>query len=297
VFPAGPRRRFDVVYCTFTMLELPEIRTIAAQARELLVGKTIERAELLTPEKKFVFSSPKGGAFGRRLEGRSIRRIRTYGNHLFLVTDTGVTLNIGDTGGKLLYHTDDKTVPAKRDLEIRFDDRTRLTHSVVMWGFIAAQTEAEHNESLGKLAREAREPDRGAATVDELVAYLAEEKDRERLSAKRLVVSRKFFTGLGNGYAQDVLWLSGIHPRRKVSTLTEDEARRFFNSFLDVVENATKLGGRTSERNLLNEPGGYEPVMHRGALGKPCPRCAAPVEKFAFEGGACYICPRCQRLE
>jgi len=279
------------------MLELPEIRTIAAQAADLLIGKTIAEAELLTPEKKFVFASPSGDEFSRRLKGLKIGSVSSYGNHLYLGMDAGMTLNIGDTGGKILYHTEEKTIPAKRDLEVTFDDGSKLTHSVVMWGFIAAQTDEERDESLGKLKSEAREPDRGTASREELLDYLASSEEREKLNAKKLVISRKFFTGLGNGYAQDILWMSGIHPRRKISTFTEDEAKRFFDAFLYVVEEATRLGGRTTERNLLNEPGSYEPAMHRGTLGKPCKNCSTPIEKFAFEGGACYICPECQRLE
>ncbi len=278
------------------MLELPEIRTIAAQARQLLVGKTIDAAELLSPDKKFVFSSPKGPEFGERLRGRTIKSVSTYGNHLFLETDHGFALNIGDTGGKILYHQEKKSVPAKRDLEITFEDGTKLTHSVVMWGFISAQTEEEMKSFLGRLKSEAKEPDSDAASVDELLEYLATTGERDKLSAKRLIVSRKFFTGLGNGYTQDILWLSRIHPRRKIASLTREEALRFFQSTLDVVADATRLGGRTTERDLRNLPGRYEPVMHRGSLGNPCPQCATPIEKFVFEGGACYICPECQQL-
>jgi len=277
------------------MLELPEIRTIAFQARALLVGKTIGTSHLLNPDKKFVFSTPKGPGFGKRLERRTIRSVSTYGNHLFFVLDAGITLNIGDTGGKILYHTSSKTIPAKRDLEITFDDGTRLTHSVVMWGFLSVRDEEETKSSLGRMRNEAREPDGEESSVDDFLAYLAASDERDTLSAKRLIVSRKFFTGMGNGYAQDILWRSSIHPRRKISTLTRNEAMLFYESFLDVAAEATRLGGRTTERNLLNLPGGYEPAMYRGTLGKPCPRCSAPIEKISFEGGACYICPECQR--
>ena len=277
------------------MLELPEIRTIASQAAQHLIGKKIISAKLLTPDKKFVFSSPKPDEFSNRLQNHMIASISTYGNHLYIATDSNTILNIGDTGGKILFHTDEKSIPAKRDLEVTFDDGTKLTHSVVMWGFISAQTEQEANETKRKLKEEAREPDPECAAVEEFLEYLRSSDEREGLNAKKLIISRKFFTGLGNGYAQDILWRSGIHPKRKISTISEREAMLLFDAFIEVVKEATSLNGRTTERDIFNTPGNYEPAMHRGTLGKPCKKCSTPIEKFSFEGGACYICPRCQQ--
>jgi formamidopyrimidine-DNA glycosylase len=278
------------------MLEYPEIVTIAAQAGEYLVGKTVASAEFLTPEKKFVFCANSPSEFSDRLGGVAIDSVESCGNHLFLVSESGVSLNVGDTGGKFLYHSDEATIPKKRDLQLRFDDGTWLTHSVVMWGFFAAQTSEEMAKTQKKIRDEAREPVRAEVDVDHFVAFVRNWEEAEKINAKKLIVSRKYFTGLGNGYAQDILWRARIHPRRKMNTLSDGELRKLFDGFLDVVEEAVAGGGRTTERDLLDEPGRYEPSMYRGTLGKPCPECGAEIEKFSFEGGACYVCPGCQKL-
>ena len=278
------------------MLEYPEIKTISLQAEQHLIGKTIETARYLTPEKKFVFSANTPDEFARRLVGETIESVRSCGNHLFLVTSSGTALNVGDTGGKMLFHQTDATIPKKRDLQLDFDDGTYLTHSVTMWGFISAQTQAEMEAAIKRIQDEAMEPVRAGADVEAFLAYVRGWSEAERVNAKKLIISRKYFTGLGNGYAQDILWRSGIHPRRKMNTLAEEELRKLFSSFLGVAEEATEAAGRTTERTLLNEPGRYEPAMYRGTLGAPCHSCGATIEKFSFEGGACYICPECQKI-
>jgi formamidopyrimidine-DNA glycosylase len=277
------------------MLEYPEIVTITGQAGKYLVGKTISSAQFLTPEKKFIFGANEPEEFSHRLAGRTVAKAQSCGNHFFLVSDTGNALNIGDTGGKILYHEGKKTIPKKRDVQIDFSDGTYLTFSMVMWGFVGAQTEEETAAAIKRIKDEAREPVRADVSIDEFLSFINAWEDAERVNAKKFIISRKFFTGFGNGYAQDILWRSGIHPRRKIGTLTEDEARLLFRAFLDVADDALNAGGRTIERNLLNQPGEYEPAMYRSTLGTPCPKCGAVIEKFAFEGGACYICPDCQK--
>jgi formamidopyrimidine-DNA glycosylase len=278
------------------MLEYPEIKTISRQAGKHLSGKTIVSARFLTPEKKFVFSSNTPDEFAQELDGKTIESARSCGNHLFLVTNAGSALNVGDTGGKMLFHQGEATMPKKRDVQLDFDDGTFFTHSVTMWGFISVQTKAEMEGAIKRIRDEAMEPVRADADVEAFVGFVRDWPDAERTNAKKLIISRKYFTGLGNGYAQDILWRSGVHPRRKMNTLSEEELRKLFSSFLDVVDEATQAEGRTTERTLLNEPGRYEPAMYRGTLGSGCSMCGAVIEKFSFEGGACYICPECQRV-
>ncbi len=278
------------------MLEYPEIKTIALQARQHLVGKTIGSARLLTPEKKFVFSSNRPDDFSRRLEGGTIESVQSCGNHLFLETSFGSVLNIGDTGGKMLFHLEEESIPKKRDMQLDFTDGTFLTHSVTMWGFISAQTSEETIAAIDRIRDEAMEPVRAEVDVEAFLSFIHQWGDAERTNDKKLIISRKYFTGLGNGYAQDILWRAGIHPRRKMHTVGEDALRGLFFSFLDVVAEAIDAEGRTTERTLLNKTGRYEPAMYRGSLGQPCSKCGTVIEKFAFEGGACYICPECQRI-
>ena len=77
--------------------------------------------------------------------------------------------------------------------------------------------------------------------------------------------------------------------------MSEDEKRAFYEAIKTTVREMTDLGGRDSDYDLFNRPGGYRRILHSKAVGKPCPRCGTPIEKIAFLGGASYFCPSCQK--
>jgi formamidopyrimidine-DNA glycosylase len=76
--------------------------------------------------------------------------------------------------------------------------------------------------------------------------------------------------------------------------LSADEKVALYNSIQDVMQRAVDLGGRDTERDILDQPGGYHKILDSRSVGKPCPNCGTHIEKIQFLGGACYLCPNCQ---
>ena len=277
------------------MLEYPEIITIANQMRETLIGKTIEEASFGAVGKKFVFTEETPEEFHERLSGQTITNIESCSNHLYITTDGGRCLQIGDTGGRVLYHTDESTLPKKCDLLVAFTDGSFLSVAVQMWGFMRAYSLEEATDHQRRVLEEARLPITDAVSDEDLFAFMDGWEDKVRTSAKKFIISRKYVTGLGNGYVQDVLWRAGIYPRRKMASLDREELSHLLEEIISVAREAAAAGGRNVERDLFNNPGGYAPALGKATLGEPCPKCLTPIEKFSFEGGACYVCPNCQR--
>ena len=276
------------------MLEYPEITAIAGQMGQTLIGKTIGEASWEAEGKKFVFTEERPEEFKERLEGQTIASVQSCSNHLYLMTGGGMCLQIGDTGGKILYHADGDTLPKKRDLLVAFTDGSFLTVAVQMWGFMRAYSAEEAKEHRRRVLDEARLPIEGAVSEEDLILFLDGWEDKVRTSAKKFIISRKYVTGLGNGYVQDILWRAGIYPRRKMDTLDKAELARLLDAILSVAAEAVAAGGRNVERDLYNNRGGYAPALGKATLGEPCPKCLTPIEKFAYEGGACYVCVNCQ---
>ncbi len=276
------------------MLEYPEIKTIARQMQSILPGKQISQIEFPGLERKFVFSHQDEAAFQARLVGSTIDHITSCGNHLFIYTRQGWVLNIGDTGGKLLFTEAGKTPPKKFDLKVSFTDGSTITHSVQMWGFLDPQTADEANAHQQHILNEAREPFEDRVTLAGFLDWLEHWEEAPKVNTKKFIISRKYFTGIGNGYTQDILWKAKLHPRRKMDTLTRDEATALFHAFRDVVQKAVDQDGRDTERDLFNQPGKYAVLLGNKTLGTPCLQCGSEIIKFSFEGGACYICPSCQ---
>ena len=283
------------------MLEYPEIKTIARQMENILPGKKIDLVSFPGMVKKFVFSEQDQPAFRECLTGKTIGHIESTGNHLFIFTEEGSVLNIGDTGGKLLFTEANQPLPRKFDLRVTFTDGSTLTHSVQMWGFLSAYAkEEEARAHQQKILDEARDPFANEVTRKNFLAWLNEWEEAPKVNAKKFIISRKYITGLGNGYTQDILWHAKLHPRRKMDTLSDEEAKRLLDSIQHVVMEAVNNNGRSTERDFFNQPGQFEVAMGRNTVGTPCVDCGTEIIKFAFEGGACYICPECQpdpRLE
>jgi formamidopyrimidine-DNA glycosylase len=63
-----------------------------------------------------------------------------------------------------------------------------------------------------------------------------------------------------------------------------------------VLQAMVSQGGRDTETDLFGQPGGYQTVLSKNTVDKPCPVCAALIKKEAYLGGSIYYCPGCQPL-
>ena len=68
-----------------------------------------------------------------------------------------------------------------------------------------------------------------------------------------------------------------------------------FDSVKRVLAEMTRHGGRDTERDLFGQPGGYQTVLSKKTVDKPCPACGTVICKEPYLGGAIYFCPGCQR--
>ena len=116
----------------------------------------------------------------------------------------------------------------------------------------------------------------------------------EKRSVKGLLTQEQLIPGLGNAISQDILFRAGLHPRRPLGDLSEEQRRRLYDAIESTVREVIAGGGRNDEYDLFNHPGGYVRLMDSKTAGGPCPVCGTLIEKFQYLGGACYICSRCQ---
>jgi hypothetical protein len=77
------------------------------------------------------------------------------------------------------------------------------------------------------------------------------------LSAKALLATEQRIPGFGNGVLQDVLFEAGVHPRRRVTSLTDADLERLFGSIKATLAEMVRGGGRDTERDLFGRDGGY----------------------------------------
>jgi len=77
---------------------------------------------------------------------------------------------------------------------------------------------------------------------------------------KTVLMNQTVVAGVGNIYSDEILWLAGVHPERKVETLTQTEVKKMFNAMIHVLHTGIELGGDSMSdyRNIHGERGGFQ---------------------------------------
>ncbi len=118
-----------------------------------------------------------------------------------------------------------------------------------------------------------------------------------RTSIKTLLMDQSKIAGIGNIYANEALFLSGIHPARPAQSLSEKEVRSLFDAIEKVLKKGIESGG-ASEVNFVNaigEKGTYQKhFLIYKKTGKPCPNCGTIIKKMKIGGRGTFYCPGCQ---
>ena len=105
--------------------------------------------------------------------------------------------------------------------------------------------------------------------------------------------------GVGNIYATEALFYTGIHPARPASSLTLDEISRLVSEIKRILSQAIQLGGSTL-RDYVNGQGetGYfqQTLAAYGRAGQACIRCGAMIDSIRLGQRASAFCPVCQPI-
>lgn len=270
------------------MLELPEVLAFSKQLNEAVVKKTVERVVPPTKPHKFCWFNGDAAEYDEKLRGSRVTAAEGFGIFMELCFDNGMKLCVND-GVNVRFVTDP---PKDFQLLIAFSDGTALVFTVAMYGGIVLHADDYCNEYYLK-SRMYTSP--FSAEFDgRYQQVLAEGKPT--LSAKALIATEQRFPGIGNGVAQDILFAAGIHPKRKLSTLSGEDKTRLLNSIKTVLSEMTEKGGRDTEKDIFGNAGGYATKMSKNSLLCGCPACGGAVTKEAYLGGSVYYCEHCQPL-
>lgn len=117
---------------------------------------------------------------------------------------------------------------------------------------------------------------------------------------KQILMDQSFIVGIGNIYADEILWLSKIHPTRRIEGLKEDELRTIYSSMKKILKKALRLRGTSIDdyRDSGGRRGKYDLARYvYQREGEPCPRCGTPVKRLKLGGRSAHYCPKCQKAK
>jgi formamidopyrimidine-DNA glycosylase len=282
------------------MPELPEVETIARGLHARVAGDTVESVWL--GEKPEPLKSSATEIAGV-LEGSRILQVRRVGKHIvFDLERIGGSKRSAIQHGQWIIHLG---MTGRMQVTTPETELAKHTHAVVK---LASGRELRFVDPrrFGRLAvvrLDSRTGEQGfAAPGDE---PLASESERfislfrgRNTPIKSALLNQKLLSGVGNIYADESLFRSGIRPRRRATSLTREQLRKLHAAVQEVLREAIALGG-SSVSDYVNADGeqGFFQLQHRvyGREGEPCLVCGTPIKRAVIAGRSSHYCSRCQK--
>ena len=283
------------------MPELPEVETVRRGLESHLAGRSIDKVELRRPDLRFPF--PLG--FAALLSGRLVESVERRAKYLLIRLDGDSTwmCHLGMTGRWTLLGADSSKVDdGPHDwVVVHLDDGSRAVFSDHRrFGFmdVFETSEQDQNKFLAKLGPE---PTPAHLTPTDMAVALR----GRRTPMKAALLDQSTVAGLGNIYVCEILFRSGISPRRRASSVAgksgvTKRVERVTAATHDVIVEAIDAGG-SSISDFVNVEGDLGYFNHSfqvyGRSGKPCfsEGCEATIKRIVQSGRSTFYCPNCQR--
>ena len=273
------------------MPELPEAETIARGLRGALLDQAIRDVHVVHSG---IVVQPQE-AFTAAIRHRVVVAVERRGKNVVLRLDDGsvILINLGMTGSLLPFPSvpPEETAPTHPTLVLHFD-----SGAVMVFDDTRRFGRAEWLTSRGWTERSALlgpEPLSASFTARTLHAALL----ASRAPARSWLLDQRRVAGVGNIYANEALFLAGVHPARSARSISAEEASALHRGLRSVLRKAIDQGGTTIRdyRNAEGEPGRYaRRLLVYGREGRPCGRCGAPIRRIVFGGRSAFFCPQCQ---
>ena len=273
------------------MIEIPESRTIAGQLNETVYGKKIVEVDAAHSPHSFAWYVGDPAEYASMMEGRVVGKAVGIGSMVELKLDD-LSFTVGD-GTNIRYYGAEEKIPDKYQTRITFEDDSSLICTVQMYGSMLLFDPKVYDNPYYWVGKQKPMPGTSGFTMDYFRGLLT--NGTSKLSTKAFLATQQRIPGLGNGVLQDILLTAGLHPKRKMDTLSEVELDCLYDTVVSVLTDMTKLGGRDTEKDLFGHVGGYQTKLSKNTKGY-CPICGGPVQKMAYMGGSVYICENCQPL-
>lgn len=275
------------------MPELPEVEATRRHLEPVLVGAKI--ADVEVRRERMARRQPRPGDVRDLMVGRRVQRLLRRGKFLMAQLEGDLTwvTHLGMSGRMALAAPGDAEAP-HTNVVVRLEGGTevRLVDPRT-FGFVAVLTpeELEHM-MLRRIGPDALEQLPSAPELAERIAG-------RTAPIKVLLLDQQIISGIGNIYADEMLWRARIAPFRPGGSLDAGEMRALRRAVRPVLEAGLAAGGTSLDDLAYLLPDGragefVERLAVYGRLGEPCPRCGTPIERTVLRQRSSHWCPTCQ---
>jgi formamidopyrimidine-DNA glycosylase len=279
--------------------ELPEVETVRRGLNKLTLSQPILGGEVLLAR---TLAYPKDIAqFWQGITNMAIAQWQRRGKYLLakLINDSaqpagwlGVHLRMT---GQLLWVEQDAPLQKHTRIRLLFAQNQELrfvdTRTFGKFWYVPPQIEPSSIiTGLQKLGPEPFDP-------DFTVQYFTQQLHNRRRLIKTLLLDQSVVAGIGNIYADEALFKSGIRPDRLAASLTTKQSQQLHQAIISVLQAAIDKGGTTFSDflNLLGVSGNYgDSALVYGRHKEACRVCGTTIDKIKLAGRSSHFCPSCQ---
>ncbi len=262
------------------MPELPEVEVVVRGLRSRVVGRSI--VDFTTRQPKAINLPVE--EFRERARQRILGVERRGKSAVLRLAEGSLWLHRG-LNGLVFFEPAGTPAPDSEPMAtLTLDDGSRLRLERLFMGHLHLLTPAESAAREAQLGVDALSPELTPAWLERIAAA------KPGLGAKALLMDQSLVAGIGNVYSDEALHLAGVHPTRKLGTLTPEERSRLAAAIGEVLRRSIELGGDETYPDVTGTPGRFTTRVHAR---ETCARCGGPVERASGGRGA-YFCPRCQ---
>ena len=271
------------------MPELPEVETVKNVLKKQILGLKINKVHVIYPN----MIKTNLSEFKKNLIGEEFIDIKRLGKWLIFETNNYYLVSHLRMEGKYYYSNTcnyDKHEHVifylSNNYYLRYKDVRKFG---VM--FLVTKDKLYTDTPIGSLGLE-------PFSKDLNISYLKEKYKSKRLPIKMVLLDQEIFTGLGNIYADEVLFQSHINPFKKAYLLNDLELSEIIKNSSSILTDAIKLGGTTirSYTSSLGVTGSYQDklLVHTKKI---CPICKDIIKVSKIGGRSTYYCINCQAVK
>ena len=238
----------------------------------------------------YVLKGVSARELARRLKGRSFESSRRHGKHLFVRADGDLWLRLhfGMTGS-LRYFKHEEQAPTPASAEASAGRHTRVLFVFANAHHLAFEDQRKFGE-VGLVAdvdEYLRKRGLGPDALDISLSQFRELLRTHRGAVKTILLNQKLIAGIGNIYADEILFHARIHPATEIGRLGEKTVGRLFRTTRYILQKAieAKADADIMPKSWL--------LPHRGKGGK-CPRCGGELKSATIGGRTAWFCSHCQ---
>lgn len=272
------------------MPELPEVESIRLELSKQILNKKI--TDVIVRQRKLRWEIPQN--LRTKLLNQQFQSIIRRGKYLILQFSKNnfLLLHLGMSGKLFSFPKNHQTLKHEH-LTIAFADNTILSFidPRKFGAVLLIQNDPMQHSLLKLLGPEPFSPEFNAE-------YLYSVAQNKKINAKQFLMNSKIVVGVGNIYANEILFLAKIHPKRQARDLSKNECAKIVKIISEILQKAIKFGG-TTIRDFANSYGNagnfqqYLQVYGRGGL--LCVNCNNKLTEIKLGQRSTVFCTICQK--